>query len=115
MVWPPCHPPRLSTYQGTTLPGDKLIVTKNSENSNRIRHNFDESIISVTDQLLYLTCGGTEKILDLTDLIVALESFQNFAPALRRFAIALYATELGISEIHFYTIAAHADLVGGVR
>ncbi len=50
---------------------------------------------------------------DLTDIIQALEDFQYFEPATRAAAIALYASELGIAQLHFYAIALHSGL--GVR
>lgn len=50
----------------------------------------------------------------LTDIIQALENFQDFEPAVRATAIALYASELGVSQLHFYAIALHTGL-GGVQ
>ncbi len=47
----------------------------------------------------------------LTDIIDALQAFQ---PSVRAAAIALYASEIGISQMHFYAIALHANL-GGKR
>lgn len=46
----------------------------------------------------------------LSDIIQALENFQDFEPAARTAAIALQASELGISQMHFYAIALHAGL-----
>lgn len=51
---------------------------------------------------------------DLTDIIQALEDFQYFEPATKAAAIALYASELGIGQLHFYMISLHAGLGGGV-
>ncbi len=54
------------------------------------------------------------KIPCLTSIIEALEYFQNFESKVRASAIALYAAELGINKLHFYAIAHHAGLLGGV-
>lgn len=50
----------------------------------------------------------------LTDIVQALENFQDFEPEVRVAAIALYASELGICQMHFYAIALHTGL-GGVQ
>jgi hypothetical protein len=47
-------------------------------------------------------------------MIESLEYFQDFESKVRAAAIALYAAELGINKLHFYTIAHHAGLLGGV-
>ena len=51
---------------------------------------------------------------ELSDIVQSLESFQHFETAIRATAIALRASELGVSQIHFYAIALHAGS-GGVR
>lgn len=56
--------------------------------------------------------GGTGIAPYHTFIVEALESFQSFDPASRRFAISLYAAELGINQLHFYAIALHAGLEG---
>ena len=48
----------------------------------------------------------------LTLIIEALEAFQDFSPTIRTAAIALCASELNISQLHFYAIALYADLGG---
>lgn len=50
----------------------------------------------------------------LTSIIETLEYFQDFESKVKATAIALYAAELGINKLHFYTIAHHAGLLGGV-
>lgn len=42
----------------------------------------------------------------LTEVIEALETFNNFESTIRKSAIALYASELGINKLHFYMISA---------
>lgn len=77
-------------------------MSKKDRFSNRGTRNCDELIIPSLSQTPCLTC-----------LVETLENFQNFEPTVRRFAIALHATELGISELHCYRIeAAHAGLLG---
>ena len=51
-------------------------------------------------------------VLKLTDIIQALENFQDFEPAVRTAVIALRASELGVCQMHFYAITLHADLRG---
>lgn len=52
----------------------------------------------------------------LSDIIEALENFQDFEPAVRTTAIALYASELGVCQMHFYMIAATLTAgLGGAR
>ena len=46
----------------------------------------------------------------LTSIVEALEHFQNFEPPVRAVAIALYASELGVAQMHFYAIALHTGL-----
>jgi hypothetical protein len=54
------------------------------------------------------------KIPDLTPVFYAPEGFQDFEPALRATAIALYSQEIGINELHLYRIASiHFELAGG--
>lgn len=48
----------------------------------------------------------------LTDIIESLENFQNFEPGTRAAVIALSASNLGISQMHFYVIEFHAGLGG---
>jgi hypothetical protein len=50
----------------------------------------------------------------LTSIIEALEYFQDFESKVRATAITLYAAELGINKLHFYAIAHHTGLLGGV-
>ncbi|AFY86588.1 hypothetical protein [Chroococcidiopsis thermalis] len=50
----------------------------------------------------------------LTSIIEALEYFQDFESQVRATAIALYAAELGISNLHLYAISHYAGLLGGV-
>lgn len=55
---------------------------------------------------------GYRALPDLTDIIEALENFQDFEPAARATALTLHASELGISQMHFYALTLHADLRG---
>lgn len=55
---------------------------------------------------------GYREFPDLSDIIQTLENFRDFEPAVRATAIALRASELGISQMHFYVIALHAGLGG---
>lgn len=55
---------------------------------------------------------GTSKIPCLTSLVDTVENFWHFDPVIRETAIALHASELNISELHFYAIALHAGLEG---
>ena len=48
----------------------------------------------------------------LSDIIQALENFQDFEPSIRTAAIALHASELSVCQLHFYVIALHAGLGG---
>lgn len=57
---------------------------------------------------------GYRELPGFSDIIQALEVFQGFEPATRTAAIALYASELGVCQMHFYAIALHAGL-GGAR
>lgn len=50
----------------------------------------------------------------LTQIIEALEAFQEFEPDTKAAAIALYASELDVATLHFYAIALYAGL-GGQR
>jgi hypothetical protein len=47
---------------------------------------------------------------NLTILIEALENFQQFEPTVKARAIALYASELGIPQLHLYAITLQAGL-----
>lgn len=55
---------------------------------------------------------SSSKFLGLTTIIETLENFQVFEPGIRAVAIALYASELNIAQIHFYAIALYASLGG---
>lgn len=46
----------------------------------------------------------------LTKIIEALEAFQTFESDTRSAAVALYASELGITTLHFYAVALYAGL-----
>jgi hypothetical protein len=50
----------------------------------------------------------------LTKIVEGLEAFQGFEPDIKAAAIALYASELGITTLHFYLISLYAGL-GGAR
>lgn len=57
---------------------------------------------------------GYRELPGLSDIIQALENFQDFETAVKSSEIALHALELGVCQLHFYAMALHAGL-GGAR
>ncbi len=53
-----------------------------------------------------------QKLSALTNVIEALEAFQDFDNVVKTAAIALRASEMGLTQLHFYAIALHAGLEG---
>lgn len=51
----------------------------------------------------------------LTDILLALEVFQDFESPVREAAIAFCASEMGISQMHFYVLSFYAAGLGGVQ
>lgn len=50
---------------------------------------------------------------EITFIIESLKGFQDFAPAVRRGANALYTAEISITQLHFYANTLNAGLGGG--
>ena len=62
------------------------------------------------DSSLKCSFGSNATEYPLTSIVEALEAFQHFEPKVRAVAIALRASQLSVSQLHFYMIAIHAGL-----
>ena len=69
--------------------------------------------VSAPDLMISLPTETEQELQEfsaLTNVIEALEAFQDFDNVVKTAAIALRASELGVAQLHFYAIALHAGL-----